>query len=317
VVVLVAVGALVGPGEPSPAGIGPGADVLRGAELFVDPESAAAQAADDARNEYPGTAALLDKVARGATADWFGGERPQTVRDRVAARVAEVRDAGAVPVLVAYNIPGRDCGSHSAGGAAQADGYRAWVDAFAGGIGYGPAAVIVEPDALAQLSCLDADAALERAALLRYAVEVLTARSEVAVYLDASHANWIPESTMADRLTAAGVAQARGFALNVSFFGRTGDELAYGRRISEQLGGAHFVIDTSRNGRGPAADREWCNPPGRALGGLPDTSPPDPLVDAYLWIKHPGYSDGTCNGGPPAGRWWTQYARGLAERADW
>jgi endoglucanase len=30
-----------------------------------------------------------------------------------------------------------------------------------------------------------------------------------------------------------------------------------------------------------------------------------------LWIKRPGESDGTCNGGPPAGTFWDAYAIGL------
>ena len=31
-------------------------------------------------------------------------------------------------------------------------------------------------------------------------------------------------------------------------------------------------------------------------------------LDAYLWVKAPGESDGTCNGGPYAGAWWPDYA---------
>jgi endoglucanase len=32
-------------------------------------------------------------------------------------------------------------------------------------------------------------------------------------------------------------------------------------------------------------------------------------VDAYLWVKQPGASDGTCRAGaPPAGHWWPEYA---------
>jgi endoglucanase len=40
-------------------------------------------------------------------------------------------------------------------------------------------------------------------------------------------------------------------------------------------------------------------------------------VDGLLWIKAPGESDGSCNGGPSAGTWWPEYALGLAERAAW
>ncbi|HEU4841998.1 MAG TPA: glycoside hydrolase family 6 protein, partial [Ilumatobacteraceae bacterium] len=56
----------------------------------------------------------------------------------------------------------------------------------------------------------------------------------------------------------------------------------------------------------------WCNPPGRGLGVVPTTSTGDALVDAFLWIKRPGESDGPCQGGPPAGTWWRDYAVQLA-----
>ncbi|MGE0796347.1 MAG: glycoside hydrolase family 6 protein, partial [Acidimicrobiia bacterium] len=82
--------------------------------------------------------------------------------------------------------------------------------------------------------------------------------------------------------------------------------------------GAHFVVDTSRNGAGPTDDRQWCNPPGRALGSVPEVAPGvSPLVDAFLWVKTPGRSDGTCNGGPKAGDWWPEYLADLARRAGW
>ncbi|GFH79734.1 hypothetical protein Sgou_44040 [Streptomyces gougerotii] len=80
-----------------------------------------------------------------------------------------------------------------------------------------------------------------------------------------------------------------------------------------------FVVDTSRNGNGPFTDGDpaerWCNPPGRALGEAPTTRTGDDLVDAYLWIKRPGESDGECKGGPKAGQWWPEYALGLAKAA--
>ncbi|MGW5026607.1 glycoside hydrolase family 6 protein, partial [Streptomyces albidoflavus] len=44
----------------------------------------------------------------------------------------------------------------------------------------------------------------------------------------------------------------------------------------------------------------------------PTTRTGDPLLDAYLWIKRPGESDGSCRGGPSAGTWWPEYALGLA-----
>jgi Glycosyl hydrolases family 6 len=116
----------------------------------------------------------------------------------------------------------------------------------------------------------------------------------------AGHSAWHPAATMAARLQQAGVDQATGFALNVSNFRTTTAELAYGRELSAQLGGKHFVIDTGRNGLGPNGE-EWSKPPGRALGPRPTTATGDPLADAFLWIKQPGLSDGPCNGGPAPG----------------
>jgi hypothetical protein len=75
------------------------------------------------------------------------------------------------------------------------------------------------------------------------------------------------------------------------------------------------VIDTSRNGLGPAPDGDWCNPPGRALGLRPGSATGVSRQDANVWVKRPGESDGPCHGGPPAGAWWADYALGLARRA--
>jgi endoglucanase len=116
------------------------------------------------------------------------------------------------------------------------------------------------------------------------------------------------------RLRAAGVARARGFSLNVASYWPTADQVAYGNLLGRALGGKHYVVDTSRNGRGPLGN-EWCNPPGRALGERPTTATGSSLADAYFWIKRPGESDGSCNGGPRAGGWWPDYAVGLAKRA--
>src|SRR5580692_11948254 len=124
-------------------------------------------------------------------------------------------------------------------------------------------------------------------------------------------------------LTVTGVQTcALPISLNVSNYKSTSSEITYGKEISKLLGGKHFVIDTSRNGNGPpkcdeGADDEtcWCNPPGRALGSPPTASTADPLIDAYLWLKKPGESDGQCNGGPKAGVFWPDKAPELARNA--
>ncbi len=282
------------------------ANPFEGRRLYVDPSSPAAQQAAAWRETRPQDAAEMDEIASAPQAQWFGDWNPD-VAQAVNQHVSHAAAQGRWTLLVAYNLPARDCGGHSGGGTTQ---YQAWIREFARGIGDRPAAVILEPDALAGLDCLSAADQQTRLALLRDAVTVLRGK---AVYLDAGHSAWHSAATMAARLQQAGIAQATGFSLNVSNFRTTADELAYGRAIAAQVG-KHFVIDTGRNGLGPNGD-EWCNPPGRALGPRPTTATGDGLVDAFLWIKQPGFSDGPCNGGPAAGAWWADYALGLARRS--
>lgn len=109
-----------------------------------------------------------------------------------------------------------------------------------------------------------------------------------------------------------------------SNFVATKDNVSYGRRLSDALDNAHMVIDTSRNGNGPwTGDAEvgggpsWGNPPGQALGTAPTTHAGLPRVDALLWVKRPGDSDGACRPGEPvAGQWWPEYALDLARRSS-
>jgi endoglucanase len=288
---------------------------LAGQAFYVDPASDAARQA--ARWRVEGRAEDADamtQLATRPTATWIADDSDVTGRVNSLAQRAD--RAGKTVLLVAYHIPGRDCGSYSAGGAPSAHAYRSWVRTFARGLGPGRATVILEPDAIPQAvqGCLPRAARAERYTLLRFAARTLSARPRTSVYLDAGNAGWIRStSRLVGPLRQAGIGAAEGFALNVSNFYRTGTSVRYGRALSRRLGGAHFVIDTGRNGNGPrgvddVGGPNWCNPPGRALGDYPTTDTGQPLVDAYLWIKAPGTSDGTCRGAPPAGQWWPHYA---------
>ena len=92
-------------------------------------------------------AALITKMIATPQAVWFTGDTPDGVRKSVHVTMERSRNRG-TPVLVAYNIPFRDCAQYSAGGATTADEYKAWIDGFAAGIGQGNAIVILEPDGL-------------------------------------------------------------------------------------------------------------------------------------------------------------------------
>jgi endoglucanase len=256
--------------------------------LYAPPSPATHQARVYQQQGRTHDARLMRKMGKVPHGVWITGPAPRT-------KVAQVmkRAGKKVPVLVAYDLPRRGC---------RAKGYGKWIDGFADGIGAQRAIVILEPDALPS-GC--------GAKALGPAVKRLKRAKRAGVYVDAGHSKWQPASTMAKRLSQI---HAPAFSLNVSNFRRTAELASYGTEISQRLGGIHFVIDTSRNGRGPYKT-EWCNPPGRALGTLPTTTTGNPLIDAYLWIKVPGESDGTCRHGPPAGQWWPSYALGLARRA--
>ncbi|MGP3940628.1 MULTISPECIES: glycoside hydrolase family 6 protein [Streptomyces] len=300
---------------------------LRRGGLWVNPDSPAARQARERQDEGKNRdAALIRQIAQQPIAEWLG---PAPPRERVRFITESAARTGSTPVLVAYHIPYRDCGRYSAGGARSAHAYRRWIEQITLGIGDRKAIVVLEPDAVAQLvdGCVPARLRTARLAMLRDAVAMFAALPHVQVYVDAGNPGWIKNPHRLVRpLREGGIEQADGFALNVSNFQPTRRTVAYGHRLSAALDGAHFVIDTSRNGNGPLRLRgaarhgvrardSWCNPPGRALGERPSTTTGDRLVDAYLWIKRPGESDGTCNGGPPAGRWWTAYALDLARNA--
>jgi len=283
----------------------------------VDPNNpAAVQAAVWRSQGNTAPAAAVQRIAREPTAVWLTGD-PESVRTTTQTVAAAAR-SGAAGQFVLYDIPDRDCQNYSSGGASTASGYLDWVRAVAAGIGRNPAIFIVEPDAVDQAvsGCLPGDQISLRYSLLSQAVSTLKRLARVHVYLDAGNAAWLPAARIVGPLERSGIADADGFALNVANFQTTSASIAYGQTLSERLGGRHFIIDTSRNGNGPppgSGSNHWCNPPGRALGTPPTTDTGNPLVDALLWVKYPGASDGQCNpGDPPAGNWWPAYALALA-----
>ncbi|TXL90853.1 glycoside hydrolase family 6 protein [Streptomyces sp. IB2014 016-6] len=296
-------------GEAAPSG---------GSPFWVDPQSDAARQVEEWQAEgRTEDAELLKRISERPVADWPSGDDPAPGIRRAVKGAAGKRTV----VLVAYNIPHRDCGLYSAGGARDGRAYLDWIDSFATAIGDARALVILEPDAVSHLvdGCTPAEHHAERNQLLSDAIERLKEQPGTKVYLDAGNPNWIKEpEKLAEPLRTAGVAKADGFSLNVSNFETDGAVKTFGTRLSGLLDGAHFTVDTSRNGEGPLRDQgdeAWCNPPGRSLGTPPTAETGDELIDAYLWIKRPGDSDGTCRGGPAAGTWWPDYALGLARRA--
>lgn len=287
-----------------------------GQNFYRDPNNNAQQWINQNGSSQPGNASLMQKIASQPNAVWLGGWN-SNVQSDVQNVISKAKSQGQMPILVVYNIPNRDCGGYSAGGTQTAADYENWIRQIAAGIGSNKVAVVLEPDGTALTSCLSSTELQTRYQLLSDAVSKLKASGSAAVYIDAGHSNWIEAGDMANRLKQSGIATADGFAVNVSNFNTTNDSIIYGQAISSQVGGKHFIIDTSRNGLGPSPDNAWCNPSGRGLGSKPTWQTGNNLVDAFIWAKDPGGSDGNCNGGPNAGVFWPDYALGLAQRSIW
>jgi len=396
--------------------------------FYIPPPNPGAveQIVDLIKDRQKADARLITKMVATPQAVWFTAGTPKSVKEDVRNTVKRAADQRAVPVLVAYNIPFRDCAQFSAGGATTVEEYMAWIDAFAAGIGKAQAVVILEPDGLGIIPWYqpfganplewcqppEADpgtAASDRFLMLNYAVDALKAKPNVSIYLDGTHSGWLGVGDTADRLVLAGVERADGFYLNVSNYHYSSNLVQYGTWISKCIamtdpsvrtnfdtgcpnqywnggplpakiaellgewqgvalspygewsddsddpalntsginlryasvtGTIHFVIDTSRNGVGPWQPpagvypdaQDWCNPPDRGLGLRPTANTGIELLDAYLWVKIPGESDGECTRGlgpagetvdpewglidPGAGDWFPEMALDLVHNAN-
>ncbi|MEP7125498.1 MAG: glycoside hydrolase family 6 protein [Byssovorax sp.] len=288
---------------------------LAGSTFFVDPQNQAVAKEKETRAAgHSYDADLLKKISTHAQGEWiaeWSGDPKAAVSDIIS------RAGSAIPILVAYNIPNRDCGDYSAGGAPNAAAYRTWIDGFAAGIGNHKVAVVLEPDALSIWLDPSKSCSAVTPDLLAYAVKSLKSHPNAHVYIDAGTSRWNAFDKDAEALKKAGIYSADGFALNTSFTASTAETSAYGHKVSDALGGkVPFVIDTSRNAKGAPADSTWCNAWGRGLGTPSTASTGDARVHAFLWVKRPGQSDGSCNGGPSAGQWFQSMALDLAKNAS-
>jgi endoglucanase len=265
--------------------------------FYVNPRSSPASWV--AANPGDGRAnAIRTEIAQKPMASWFGNWSGD-ITAAVGSYVAAADAVDKLPLLVAYNLPGRDaCGGHSGGGAGSVAAYDAWIAAFASAIGNRPAVVVLEPDSLGDFNCMTQARINDRVGMLARAANQFRSRApNTWAYLDAGNPGWVDAWTMAQRLNMAGVANAHGFSLNVSNYFTTGENTNYGNSVASALRNSFgyskpFVIDTSRNRNG--SNGQWCNPAGRRIGT------PTQLgggAEMLLWLKTPGESDGNCGVG--------------------
>jgi len=227
-------------------------------------------------------------------------EADADVARQVRLTLAAARLENAVPIFVAYNIPGRDCSQYSAGGAPTDADYDAWINAIGGALGDAKAVVLEEPDALANLPgyCGSAYAAefpditnTTRVGDVAYAVSTLEADPNISLYLDGGNSAWQNVGGMAETLTAADVQQSQGFFLNVSNYQYDTNSDYYGTWVSECI--AYATVNeaqTPADALAAVATFSGTSVPTGAFAGpaYPPTSPPGGCATQYWNGGAPG-----------------------------
>jgi cellulose 1,4-beta-cellobiosidase len=238
-----------------------------------------------------------------------------------------------VSTFVVYNLPERDCAASASAGELllDQDGLEKYKHEFIDPLV--AVSVVLEPDSLPNLvtnngvrRCNDRVFQAYREGVV-YALRKL-ALNNVTTYLDVGHSGWLGwdnnRRSMAkifkEVLTEAGGTHLiRGFATNVSNYSplvepdksiqnQSGpyfnwnpamDELTYVSLLrrdfeAEGISNRDFIIDTGRNGnpRSRTVWGNWCNIQNARLGAAPTVKPAEG-IDAYVWIKPPGESDGS------------------------
>ncbi len=293
-----------------------------GSTLYVNPNSAVAQFLAAHPNDP--NASLLKKIADQPTGIWLNYDKDQVLQQNQVNIYKQVigilKDAGSkfCYLLLLYGIPNRDNGGQSKGGAPDDKSYYAWcgaIDAAIMNSGNPKTVLILEPDAMGFALKEDTAGKYKRFEYLKIANDILTQSPNRSVYLDI--AMWNKDTQpMADAIKASLIKNIRGFALNTSGYDALSDATTFGQSLGSKTG-LHYIIDTGRNGNG--SNGQWENPTGRALGLKPGTvvSVVGSFLDAYVWAKPVGESDGADNGAPGAGQFFYDRAVEMAKNAKW
>jgi len=186
-------------------------------------------------------ALLIAAMEATPQAVWLTGNTPAQTASTVTSTLRQANFQRAIPLFVLYNIPGRDCGSYSAGGAENTADYEAWIDAIAVAIGNQKVVILLEPDAIADLpsdcgydptQVNIPEAVANRYAQINYAITTLEQQPQTSVYIDGGNSHWQAVPVITQRLITAGVQQAQGFFSNVSNFNLTTYESKFDTWVS-------------------------------------------------------------------------------------
>jgi len=361
-----------------------------GASFYVN-TNFQAEVAGTIKNN-PQYASLLAKTSNISTAYWIDSmARIPNITAVLDGAKAQQQKTGipTLTVFVIYDLPNRDCAAAASNGeilcadSTCTQGLNTYKNSYINPIvsifskyTSQPIVAIIEPDSLPNLAtnlgiakCQEAENAYING--VAYAVNKLSAQSNIYIYMDAAHGGWLgwPNNLQAAAQIylqvlnlAGGPNLIRGFATNTANYQPLGslsstadpcnlksqynnaiNEVIYVNLFSQELAtvgitNKGYIIDTSRDG--VISERKncsnWCNINGAGFGVRPIATPSGlgiGILDALVWVKTPGESDGTSDKtsprfdyhcassdsftpAPEAGQWFPQYFIMLAQNAN-
>ncbi|MCY7395289.1 MAG: glycoside hydrolase family 6 protein [Nocardioides sp.] len=279
----------------------------------------------------------LARIALAPKAKWFGDWIPDAeigtkVQEYIASSLASTgNDPETLVQMTIFRMqPWEHAACSRLPTAAESASYQTWIDRFVAAVGQTHVAIMMQPDGPFALCAPRKSTAYSEQ--LAIAVAKLESLPNASVYLEAGAADWhrMKPAPAVQLLVDAGVAQARGFVLNVTHYDSTKRQIRYGAKVVaelEKLGitGKRFVVDTASNGRAFTGEK-WrkagkpggrfdnaaaCTSPAQAscvtLGIPPTWRTDDPrwglpaarrqeaaqLVDAFVWAGRPWLRNAT------------------------
>ena len=194
----------------------------------------------DYKQKYP----LVSKIFEYPTAFWYGERNGREMKDldKSLKRLFR-RTLPGLPILVIYNLPNRDIGQYSKGGAKTKESYLNFIESFAKGIGELSPIVIFEPDALPHTGEMNKQERNYRLALMKAGLEILTSQSNAHVYIDVGHSYWLSPKEASDLIGIVSNDRVRGFAVNVSNYRTSKESLNWSLKVCEHRPNDYFVIE--------------------------------------------------------------------------
>jgi endoglucanase len=289
-------------------------------DFLVDTTKAVVPAATLAQEERWDDYDYLTRITSMAQARWIGS---WSTNDAISNYAHQVYTAAAaqdrIGLIAYYGMRDYTC-EDAATDPALAEFYRersqVLVEELAGS--GAQAWIVLEPGLIAQLGECEGD---PRGAWVSEAAAILAAAG-AAVYLDAGVVD-DPE-VIAANLAGLELDAVAGIAVGTNGYRAVSEQVAAGEAVIAALTqagvdvttpragtdpgtpGLGVIVDTSRSAV-PITEAEPCNPPEAGIG-VPPALVGEGVLDAHVWIKRVGESDGACNGGPTRG----QFSQALA-----